>query len=222
MNAETGNTLPIPVAMNAGWIKVEYTKTKKSEEKRRDIGLITIKTQRESRPYTVKRVKDIKSDRMLTVDEAIAEGLIDFNKNEYRNRLENSIITIADALDSGLLEVDIDSETPTSEPEIDVKTYAIYAVLDQVSKKSVSFGQAVRLGLIDPETGSYQDALRHEQVYVGDAIKRGFIKASVVSDPNSLDIDPKNREVIEKMQKKLSAMKAVHAFKKSVGKDSGQ
>ena len=34
--------------------KVEFTTTKKTEEKRKDIGLITIKTHKESRPYTVK------------------------------------------------------------------------------------------------------------------------------------------------------------------------
>ena len=215
VNHDTGTSLPIPVAMNAGWIVVEFTTTKKSEEKRRDIGLITIKTHSESRPYTVKGVKDIKSERMFTVDEALADGLIDFNKNIYKNRLERCNITIADALDSGLLDVEIDDDSPVSEPKIDVKTYAIYAVVDQVSRKSLPFGEAVRKGLIDPETGAYNHTTKNEQIYVGDAIRHGYIKASVVKDPKSLDIDPKNREVIDKMQKRLGAIKAVDAFRQA-------
>jgi hypothetical protein len=222
VNSDTGTTLPIPVAMNAGWIVVEYTTTKKTEERRRDIGLITIKTHSESRPYTVKAIKDIKTDQMFSVEQAIADGLIDFKNNIYRNRLENSTITIADALDSGLLDVDIDDESPISEPKIDTKTYAIYAVVDQVSHKSVPFGEAVRKGLIDAETGSYNHTIRHEQIYVGDAIKQGFIKASVVKDPKSLDIDPKNREVIDKMQKRLGAIQAVEAFRKAGSHANGQ
>ena len=54
VNPRTREAIPIPMAMNAGKIKVEITTTKKSEEKRRDMGLITIKTYKESRPFTVK------------------------------------------------------------------------------------------------------------------------------------------------------------------------
>ena len=49
-------------------------------------------------------------------------------------------------------------------------------------------------------TGAYRHNVDGEDIYVGDAIKRGFIKATVVKDPNSMDIDPENKMVVNKVQ----------------------
>ena len=40
------------------------------------MGLITIKTQKESRPYTVKAVVDALSEKQLSVDVAIDRGIL--------------------------------------------------------------------------------------------------------------------------------------------------
>ena len=61
--------------------------------------------------------------------------------------------------------------------------------------------------------------MEKEHIYVGDAIRRGFIKATVVKDPSSLDIDPENKMVVEKVQtiknKLLNPMRALAAMKKA-------
>ena len=59
---------------------MEFTTTRKSAEKKRDVGLITIKTQRESRPYTVHGVIDAKTEKQLSVDEAIEKGILNQTK----------------------------------------------------------------------------------------------------------------------------------------------
>ena len=50
--------IPIPVAMNAGLINVEFTTTKKVKETKSSVGIITVNTVRTPvRPYLVLTVK---------------------------------------------------------------------------------------------------------------------------------------------------------------------
>ena len=50
VNKVTGESIPIPVAMGAGLIKVEFTTVRRTQEKKSSIGIITVKTIRESEP----------------------------------------------------------------------------------------------------------------------------------------------------------------------------
>lgn len=205
---------------------MEFTSTKKTAEKRRDVGLITIRTQRESRPYTVKAVVDASTERRLTVDEAIAAGILDQTNGTYLNSAENERMSLADAIDSNLLLVEYDKDAEVGEPEIVSKTYAIHSVVDQKAKKTVSFSQAIRKGLLDKETGAYYHNVTGEYTYVGDAIKRGFIKATIVKDPTTLDIDPENKLVVEQLQnirkKLLNPMKALATLRKAAASEAGK
>ena len=226
VNLATGDSYPIPVAMNAGQIKVEFTSTKKSEEKRRDVGLITIKTQRESRPYTVTAVVDAKSEEKMSVDKAIASGILDQKEGKYKNTIDNTEMSLADAIDSGLLVVEFDQDAEVAEPEVVVKTYAIHAVVDQKRKKRVQFSEAVKLNLLNTETGAYRHNVSGEEVYVGEAIKKGFIKATIVHDPSSLDIPTENRVVVDKMEgvksKLMNPLKALSALRKNAAAANGK
>ena len=218
-NLATGDSYPIPVAMNAGFIKVEYTTTKKSEEKSRDIGLITIKTHKESRPYTVKGVIDAKTDQQLNLENAMARGILDLKAGTCKNTETDQTLNLADALDSGLLVVEFDKEAEVSEPEVISKTYAIHAVVDMLRKKRIPFTEAIKEGLIDQESGAYYDNKAKESMYIGDAIKKGRVKATIVHDPSSMDIAPENRMVFGKLQnvkdKLLKPMSALAALKKA-------
>lgn len=196
VNPTTGESMPIPVAMNGGKIKVEMTTTKKSEEKRQDIGLITIRIAKESRPYTIKGVVDAKTERQMSVDEATRSGILDQKKGVYRNLNTKEELGLGDALDSGLLVVEFEGDnaevkTPR-EAEIETKTYAVHAVIDMRRKNRVGFREAVEKGLINADTGAYINNDTGESVYIGDAIKKGFVKATVVLDPKTIDIAPGN------------------------------
>ena len=48
-------------------------------------------------------------------------------------------MSLADALDTGLLVVEFDDSVDVGEPEIVTKTYAIHAVVDQKAKKKVEY-----------------------------------------------------------------------------------
>lgn len=63
----------------------------------------------------------------------------------------------------------------------------------------MTFAEAVRKNLLDRETAAYHHNVDNEDIFVGDAIRRGFIKATIVQDPASLDIDPENKMVVEQV-----------------------
>ncbi len=219
VNPMTHISMPIPQAMNEGLIAVEFTSTKKSLEKRSDVGLITIRTHRESRPYTVKAVLDAESDEQLTVDQAIANGILDQANGIYKNKRDKMDMSLADALDSGLLIVEFDESAKLAAPESVTVTYAIHAVVDMSTKSKVTFAEAVRNGLINTNTGAYFNNVTRKEVYVSDAIRKGFIKATIMNDPSSLDIAPENKIVAEKMasirKQLLNPLKAVAALKRA-------
>nr|BAE93514.1 regeneration-upregulated protein 2 [Enchytraeus japonensis] len=191
-NPDTRESIPIPHAMNLGKIRVEFTKTKKSAEKKSDLGLITIRTCGEPRPFTIRAVVDPLTDRHLTVDEAIKQGVLDQKRGVYRNSVTNQELSMADALDSRLLVVEFEhgDDVDHGEREVLTKTYAIHHVIDTRTGKRLTFAEAVRLGFVDADTGAYKNKKTGQTVYVGDAIKQGWIIASVVTDPSALDIAP--------------------------------
>ena len=61
--------------------------------------------------------------------------------------------------------------------------------------------------------------LAGKTLYVGDAIMRGFLKARKLDDATGLDIDPKNRVVVDKTEsikkKLLKPLGVISAFKKA-------
>ena len=211
-------SIPIPEAMNQGLIKVEFTQTSKTKEKHSDVGLLTIKTQRESRPYSVTGVLNAKSGDILTVDEAIRDGILDQKKGSVRDTSNDVELGLSEALDQGFLQVEYDDDAPEHTTELVTKTYAIHSVVDQRSHEKVPFAQAVREGLLDRHTGAYFHHGTNEHVFVGEAIRKGFIKAHVVEDPSAIeDISPENKLVVEKVnlirKKLMNPLKTLAAFK---------
>ena len=220
VNPVTKTAIPIPEAMNAGKIKVEFTTVRRTQEKRSDVGLITISTERESRPYTVKAVVDALTEEQLTIDQAIEKGILNQKSGTVHNTLTKTDITLGDAMDTGILIVEFDSEAPAGEVQNVTIVYAIHAVVDQKEKCKISFSDAVKRGLIDKSTGAYFHNVEMRDVYVGDAIKKGFIKATVVKDPTSMDISPENKMVVEKVdlirKKLINPLKTIAAMREAV------
>ena len=89
---------------------MEVQTTKKTEERRKDVALITIKTVIESRPFVVRAVIDAKTEKRMDVDEAVRAKILDQKRRIYVNSNTNEELSFSDALDSGLLEVEFDKE----------------------------------------------------------------------------------------------------------------
>lgn len=122
-----------------------------------------------------------------------------------------------DAIYSGMVKVEFHGEEKDSKEE--TKTYAVNAVVDQKLKQKVSFHDALQKGLLDGNEGVYVHNVTNEKVPITEAIMRGFIKAKLVTDNSSLDIDPTNKIVVRKLsmarEKIMGAVKVARAFKSS-------
>ena len=63
----------------------------------------------------------------------------------------------------------------------------MYAVTDQKTNTRVSYHEAVERGIIDLGTGVYIDNVTKEEMYLAEALKRGYVKALLVDDQDSID-----------------------------------
>jgi hypothetical protein len=217
-NMKTGEKYPIPIAMTAGLIKVEFTTTRRTKETRSSIGIITVKTIKEHiRPYTILKVKDLAHGEEVDKEEAHKRGIIEEHKGIFLDKKDRKKYLLSDAIEKGYISVHYEGEAP--EPEVVSTTYAVRAVVDRRIKKVVTFQEAVRRGIIDRDSGAFKDTLTGDSMYIGDAIMRGFLKARKIDDPTSLEIDPENKLVIDKTekirQKLLRPLRVLGAFKKA-------
>ncbi|KAL3846761.1 hypothetical protein ACJMK2_017721 [Sinanodonta woodiana] len=214
-NPSTGKSITIAEALNLGKIKVEITSQKKIKEEKKSYGIITVKTTRETRPYTIEAIIDPVTDEELTIREAADKGIFDPNNQIYKSETGEEI-PVLDAIHSGLIKASFHGDQKDSKSEV-TKSYAVSGVVDQKRKRKVTFQDAVQLGLLDKDTGCYVNNVTGEKVHVSEAIMKGLIKARVIKDPSTLDIDPENKIVIEKLanvrSKIMKAVKASRAFK---------
>jgi len=148
---------------------VEVQTTKKTEERRKDVALITIKTVIESRPFVVRAVIDAKTEKRMDVDEAVRAKILDQKRRIYVNSNTNEELSFSDALDSGLLEVEFDKELSNGNGSViiavvhrnclsvDIVLYISYGIPVAVLGKNIwgpdpsSFGRQQRLNEITIE-----------------------------------------------------------------------
>ena len=196
--------------------QVTFTSTKRATEKTSSVGIITVKTTREPvRPFTILSVKDPASGADITVAEAVSRGVLDARLEMFTDKRSGKRMLVAEAVEAGMIKIEYTGDEP--EPETVSKTYAVRAVVDRRQKKTVTFHEAVRRGIIDRESGSFRDTLTGDKMYVGDAIMRGFLKARIIEDDSGLNIDPDNKMVIEKTEqirkRLLKPLGVISAFK---------
>ncbi|XP_025079155.1 microtubule-actin cross-linking factor 1-like isoform X5 [Pomacea canaliculata] len=218
-NPLTGSSMTMTDAMSDGRVLLEIVSKKKIREEKNSYGIITIKITRETRPYTITGVVDPHSETILSVTQAVHDNILDTHNSTYKTET-GELISISDAIASGLVHVDY-HEDPNAKPEVVSKTYTVHGVVDTRRKQKVSFSDAVRLGLLDRDTGEYINNVTHQKVGVQEAIMRGFIKARVVADPSKLEVDPRNQIVVQKLESaKEKLKKGVRAIKqfKALGK----
>lgn len=160
----------------------------------------------------------------VSVEEALAGDLIDVAAGTMRSPKTNEIVTIAEAVDNGLLvvkplpelialhasgPVTSVTETVTSYHTITTKTVELlsgYVLVSPTEVKHVQTGQIISVaeakqkGIIKDESqSSEQFATREIKVNFSDAIRRGLvdIKAGTYTDPRSGAIMPIQQAVDE-------------------------
>lgn len=203
--ADTGESLPIPIAMAAGYIKVIYCSTKRTQEKKSSIGIVTVKSIREnSRSYSILTVHDTKLEADVSQEQATELEILDERQGTFRDRKTGRKMLIMEAVELGLVKIEYGGDAKV-QPEVISTTYAVRAVADRRLQKMVTFQDAVQTGIIDRDTGAYRDTITGQKMYIGDAIMRGYLKARVVDDIASLNIDVNNKITIDKSDWKYTS-----------------
>lgn len=208
--ANDGSEIPIPVAMSDGNIIVEFQKTRRAKEKKSTLGIITLKTTKE-KDSIIEQVNDVENNQFVSRQKAIDLGILNDKLGMFLNTKTGKELTVNEAVKAGLI---IQSKQDSEES---MEAYAVRGVVDRKNIKVITFAEAIQRGIIDRQSGLFVDTSNGEKLYVADAIARGFLKARKVDDPNSLDVDPSNKMVIEKTnlikKKLLGSLKVISAFK---------
>jgi hypothetical protein len=214
-NNRTREVKPLGQAMAEGLVLVEIQTVQKTKEKTTSYGIITITTSRETRPYKILHVIDTDTDAELSVPDAEAAGILNIENQTFIDKEANETMSISDAIEVGLVNVEYEEMDEVSESETMVRTYAVHGVIDRKRSTKISYNEAVSIGILDPDEGTYLDNVNNEKIFVGDAITKGFIKARKVdaNEKSMLELDPTNTIVASNLQKLKTRMKMISALK---------
>ena len=126
--------------------------------------LITINGQ----TYNIKWIYDTVHMKKILPRDALRQGIIDIQLNEYRKFDTNDIMTIYDAIQAGYIRCTDDESSsdnsvkPPSIISIDedeltiatkTATYVITSVIHPLTQKEIKVSEAIDLGILDKETG---------------------------------------------------------------------
>ena len=119
-------------------------------------------------PYNIKWVYDTVHLKKILPRDALRQGILDIQLNEYRKLDTNDVMTILDAIQAGYVRcTDDDSSSDNSvrppsiisvdEDELTIATktatYVITSVIHPLTQKEIKVSEAIDLGILDKETG---------------------------------------------------------------------
>ena len=138
--------------------------------------------------FNVTGAVDSITGKMLDLNDALRTGVIDQTHGEYVGQDERGNefrVPLKEAVRTGLV---IGEHVPEGMPakiEQETKTINVQQVYDSSKQEMVSVGEALKRGLIDPNTGAYKNPVTGEAISVANAIDQGYIVADVVASIES-------------------------------------
>lgn len=82
---------------------MEFSTANTSEEKRRDVGLITVTTKRETHAVTIKGAVEPGTGRHLSLQEAQDKGIVDLKRQCYHDPSTGQDTPLRDAIANNLI-----------------------------------------------------------------------------------------------------------------------
>ncbi|CAF1587078.1 unnamed protein product [Rotaria magnacalcarata] len=146
-------------------------------------------------PYVIKWVYDTVHMKKILPRDALRQGILDIQQNEYRKFDTNDVMTIYDAIQASYIRcTDDDSSSDNSvrppsiisvdEDELTIATktatYVITSVIHPLTQKEIKVSEAIDLGILDKETGSYRDLVTNAQYELAEAINEGLVYATII------------------------------------------
>ncbi|XP_074641306.1 uncharacterized protein LOC141899052 [Tubulanus polymorphus] len=161
IDQNTGKKIPISEAVSKGLVKGEVTTPKplpKGVLSQSEIKVIA------------KSVIDPKTGNEVPISEAVAKGWIDATTGVYTNPISGEQMALKEAIDKGLVKSSESSDGLT-------KTLSIKTVVDPKTGYDVNITDAIKKGIIDPKSGTYNDTVSGESIPISDAVSKGIVKA---------------------------------------------
>lgn len=195
-NPDTLESTSIPEAINLGYIMVEY----QTDMVNGVNGVMSMKNMLDTRTYGIQGVIDPRTGEWISVEEAIAAGILDLERGMFINPVTGEEMTILDAIKNGFIIADpellaaLENQEPGLYTFVDWNDLAYYitSVVDPVTGDDISLKRAIIDGVVDPKKGTYFNSLTGETMSIMEAIKRGLIKGRVF-DPTK---DPDDGNVL--------------------------
>ena len=141
---------------------------------------------REVRTLNIELVRDARTDRLMSVSEAMCAGILDRSSLKYHNTLTGESCSLSKAHELGHIigqyaDTQSGSNVFVDHTSSDVRAYSIVSVLDAASGRTHSFEQAIRAGLFEPTRAAYVHPVTRELVGLAEAIRLGFIRAETTT-----------------------------------------
>jgi len=200
LNNLTQETISIDDAMNRNFILVHPQSTNPPRNQQNDKYVISTSLIRETRSFHLLGVRDYRSNRELSVQEAIRLGILDKKNGQYINQRTGQVLSISEAISQGhiraqALPVDSSADTNTnananqdtsSTTKVkrgtvkETKTYTLKSAIHPRTQQEISIRQAVEEGIIDHGRGFYVNTVTGETLPISVAIERGLIFTELV------------------------------------------
>jgi len=204
-NPRTGETMPITEAVNRGFIVATVTQsTETASEPAAHASQVLVSREV---AYTLQSVIDPRTNRELTVSEAVSLGILDSATNEFHHPVTGEVMSLDEAIARGLARVqrgrpsaDKDAESEEErvpsihiddeEDALEVMTtekvseehlkFQIAGVVDPESGDVIPYNDAIENGLVDEEKGMYINPQTGQRMHISEALERGIIVGKLV------------------------------------------
>ncbi|CAF4657430.1 unnamed protein product, partial [Rotaria sp. Silwood1] len=145
--------------------------------------------------YNIKWVYDTRNMKKILPRDALKQGILDIQLNEYRKFDTNDVMTIYDAIQAGYIRCNDDESSsdnsirPPSIISVDedeltiatkTATYVITSVIHPLTQKEIKVSEAIDLGILDKDIGSYRDLVTNVQYELAEAINEGLVYATII------------------------------------------
>ncbi|CAG5121104.1 unnamed protein product, partial [Candidula unifasciata] len=204
----TGERIPIHEAIEKGFIFAQLTSVKTDVDK--DVNKITTT---KLTTLSVTAVVHPITGQLISVSRAVEEGILDQNKGIYTNPQTGESMTLGDAIDKRLVlaeSPEARSDDPLERAEVssihitdeqesleanmredihsETVTMSITSVIDPKTMDMISYDEAVRSGVLNVKTGTYNNPSSRETMTITAAMEKGLIHGEVTSKRREDDI----------------------------------
>ena len=200
VNPRTGDSMLITDAVQKGLISADVSSSSKTTSDAEAEEIISSRNTTCMAKSVIHPVTGVE----IPVSRAVEEGILDQGKGLYVNPLTGHKMTLSDAIDKGLVLVEVGQKKPpqkrkeiesihiddlqdameemaSEEIMEETKKFSITSVVNPLNNESITFDEALNAGIIDEGNGVYQNPITGESMPITQALNKGLIVGLLMS-----------------------------------------